>query len=230
MLLCGCTEGAVLPPLQHSLRGRGKAWGCPVSAADPRSVRGTALLCGSARWPVFSSCCPLLFPSCICIHLQPLTLSSGAWDYCGSVGDEHMGSLLQAWGSPRYHKANRGGTCLQHRPNSPRSAGAVEVLGVPKAREAGRLCSTWWTPNTEGPQGDWAIHPPHYQAGTLGTSPHSAGSDKSGQSQANCFHMQPRHPQLAKSAILNWNYLQMHWISFSLVLVSSRSYGLDSKK
>lgn len=120
------------------------------------------------------------------------------------------------------------GTCLQHTPNG--SGGAAVALGVPKAREAGHACSAWWTSSTEGSQGDQVIRPPHSPAGTLGTSLHSAGPDKSGRSQTNCFHTQPRHPQPAKSAILNWNYLQMHWVSFSLLLVSSRSYGLDSKK
>lgn len=62
-----------------------------------------------------------------------------------------------------------------------------------------------------------------------GDRPVLAGSHTSGQSQANRFHTQPRQPGPAKAAILNWNYLQMRWISCPLVLVSSRSYGLDSK-
>lgn len=118
---------------------------------------------------------------------------------------------------------NQGWKPLQHRAHCslPRTA---------ETRRTGHLhhpCPVGWTPSIEDPR-----EPPHSPAGASGTgshSPHLAALDESRWSQVNCFHTQPRHPQLAKSAILNWDYLQMHWISFSPVLVSSRSYGLDSK-
>lgn len=68
MLLCGCTEGAVLPLLQHSLCGSGKAWGCPVSAADPHSVRGH---CCAVWLSPLTSFLQLLPPALPFMHLHP---------------------------------------------------------------------------------------------------------------------------------------------------------------
>lgn len=192
------------------------------TVAEEAEFVGALCLCthdtarGLSRWPGHSSCCPAL-------PLTPCRLSLGPWNYfpLGFAGRPAL--RTPAVSLSQCHNTTRAGSHSQHRAHCslPRTA---------ETRRTGHLhhpCPVGWTPSIEDPR-----EPPHSPAGASGTgshSPHLAALDESRWSQVNCFHTQPRHPQLAKSAILNWDYLQMHWISFSPVLVSSRSYGLDSK-
>lgn len=206
-LLCGGTEAQFTSGHSGASAGEVKA-------------TGAAQLCEEAR--MLSALLQLLPPApSLTRRHPPLSLwCSRPRDCLRPVGQSAAGPPTV--GSHRYLQAN------STEPTS-RSPRGVVACVVPKARRAMPCVRD---SSTKGPceAGQPPSCPPR---GALGPSLHGlhlAGLDRSGRSQANCFHTQPRHPQLAKSASLNWDYLQMHWISFSLVLVSSRSYGLDSKK